>query len=123
LFCLKAVQQHAVNLTKLTPSIACLFQPYRTTPLVLPGAKVKKEAASTSSYLRHHPNPKFRAPPSHYDTSAEVLMKQKVNFVCVYWHYTWSFAMRVLRGIFGPKRDGVTGEWRRLHNEELNDLY
>jgi hypothetical protein len=30
---------------------------------------------------------------------------------------------RVLRGIFGPKRDEVTGEWRRLHNEELNDLY
>jgi hypothetical protein len=29
---------------------------------------------------------------------------------------------RVLR-IFGPKRDEVTGEWRRLHNEELNDLY
>jgi hypothetical protein len=29
----------------------------------------------------------------------------------------------VLRGIFGVKRDGVTGEWRRLHNEELNDLY
>jgi hypothetical protein len=33
------------------------------------------------------------------------------------------FENRVLRGIFGPKRDGVTGEWRRLHNEELNDLY
>ena len=30
---------------------------------------------------------------------------------------------RVLRRIFGPKRDGVTGEWRKLHNEELNDLY
>jgi hypothetical protein len=30
---------------------------------------------------------------------------------------------RVLRTIFGPKRDEVTGEWRRLHNEELNDLY
>jgi hypothetical protein len=29
----------------------------------------------------------------------------------------------VLRKIFGPKRDKVTGEWRRLHNEELNDLY
>jgi hypothetical protein len=29
----------------------------------------------------------------------------------------------VLRRIFGPKRDEVTGEWRRLHNEELNDLY
>jgi len=29
----------------------------------------------------------------------------------------------VLRTIFGPRRDEVTGEWRRLHNEELNDLY
>jgi hypothetical protein len=33
------------------------------------------------------------------------------------------FENRVLRRIFGPKRDGVTEEWRRLHNEELNDLY
>jgi hypothetical protein len=33
------------------------------------------------------------------------------------------FENRVLRGILGPKRDGVTGEWRRLHNEELYDLY
>ena len=31
--------------------------------------------------------------------------------------------MRVLRKIFGPKTDEVTGEWRKLHNEELNDLY
>jgi len=30
---------------------------------------------------------------------------------------------RVLRRIFGPKRDEVTGEWRKLHNVELNDLY
>jgi hypothetical protein len=30
---------------------------------------------------------------------------------------------RVLRRVFGPKRDKVTGEWRKLHNEELNDLY
>jgi hypothetical protein len=28
-----------------------------------------------------------------------------------------------VRGIFGPKRDEATGEWRRLHNEEFNDLY
>ena len=33
------------------------------------------------------------------------------------------FENRVLRRIFGPKRDGVTGEWRKLHNEELNGLY
>jgi hypothetical protein len=33
------------------------------------------------------------------------------------------FENRVLRMIFGPKRDEATGEWRRLHNEELYDLY
>jgi hypothetical protein len=33
------------------------------------------------------------------------------------------FENRVLRKIFGPKRDGVTGGWRKLHNEELNNLY
>jgi hypothetical protein len=33
------------------------------------------------------------------------------------------FENRVLRRIFGPKRDEVTGEWRKLHNEELHDLY
>jgi hypothetical protein len=31
--------------------------------------------------------------------------------------------LRVLRRIFGPKRDDVTGEWRKLHNEELNYPY
>jgi hypothetical protein len=47
---------------------------------------------------------------------------------------TWSLTLReelrvrfsenrVLRRIFGPKRDEVTGEWRKLHNEKLNDLY
>jgi len=47
---------------------------------------------------------------------------------------TWSLTLReerrlrvfengALRGIFGPKRDEVTGEWRKLHNEELNNLY
>jgi len=47
---------------------------------------------------------------------------------------TWSLILReerklrvfekmVLRRIFGPRRDKVTGEWRKLHNEELNDLY
>ena len=50
------------------------------------------------------------------------------------WCETWSltlreerrlrvFENRVLRKVFGPKRDEVTGEWRKLHNEKLNDLY
>jgi hypothetical protein len=43
-------------------------------------------------------------------------------------NFTFTFSLtiqiaRVLRRIFGPKRDKVTGEWKRLHNEELNDLY
>ena len=33
------------------------------------------------------------------------------------------FENRVLRRVFGPKRDDVTGEWRKRHNAELNDLY
>jgi hypothetical protein len=36
---------------------------------------------------------------------------------------TLSIAHRVLRRIFGPKRDEVTGGWRKLHNEELRNLY
>ena len=53
-----------------------------------------------------------------------------VLYVCETWSLTLReehrlrvFENRVLRRIFGPKRDGVTGEWRKLHNEELNDLY
>jgi hypothetical protein len=50
--------------------------------------------------------------------------------VVLYGCETWSltlreelFENRVLRRIFGPKRDEMTGEWRKLHNEELRDLY
>jgi hypothetical protein len=38
-------------------------------------------------------------------------------------HRLWVFQNRVLRRIFGLRRDEVTGEWRKLHNEELRDLY
>jgi hypothetical protein len=52
----------------------------------------------------------------------------------MHWCETWSltlreeqrqrvFENRFLRRIFGPKRDEVTGEWRKLHNEELHNLY
>ena len=37
--------------------------------------------------------------------------------------YSGVFENMVLRRIFGPRKGEVTGEWRRLHNEELNDLY
>jgi hypothetical protein len=54
--------------------------------------------------------------------------------VVLYGCETWSLTLKkeqrlrvfknsVLRRIFAPKRDDVTGEWRRLHSEELNDLY
>jgi hypothetical protein len=33
------------------------------------------------------------------------------------------FENRMLRRVFGPKRDEVTGEWRKLHNEELSELH
>jgi len=49
---------------------------------------------------------------------------------CEAWSLTWReerklrvFENMVLRRVFGPRRDEVTGEWWRLHNEELNDLY
>jgi len=35
----------------------------------------------------------------------------------------WEYENRMLRRIFGPKGDEVTGEWRKLHIKELNDLY
>ena len=57
-----------------------------------------------------------------------------ILLVALYGCETWSLTLReemklrmsenmVLRRIFVPRRDEVTGEWRRLHNEELNDLY
>uniref|UniRef100_A0A0A9WFY5 PDZ and LIM domain protein 3 n=1 Tax=Lygus hesperus TaxID=30085 RepID=A0A0A9WFY5_LYGHE len=55
-----------------------LLWPYRTTPLVLPGAKVKKDFGQTESYLRHHPNPMFRQAPPHPLLPHELAMKQRV---------------------------------------------
>jgi hypothetical protein len=53
-----------------------------------------------------------------------------VLYGCENWSLTlWEehrlrvFGNRVLRGIFGPKTDEVTGGWRQLHNEELHNFY
>jgi hypothetical protein len=64
------------------------------------------------------------------DKDTELLFLPLVLYRCE----TWSLTLRknsrlrvfengVLRRIFGPKRDEITGEWRKLHNEGLNDLY
>jgi len=61
------------------------------------------------------------------------LIPVTLPFVLYGWE-TWSFTLReerrpkvfenwVLRRIFGPERDEGTGEWRKIYNEELNDLY
>jgi hypothetical protein len=53
-----------------------------------------------------------------------------VLYGCETWSLTWKeerrlrvFENRVFKTIFGPKRDEVTGEWRKLHNEKFHDLY
>jgi len=53
-----------------------------------------------------------------------------VLYGCETWSLTlreerrlWVFENRVLRRIFGPRRDEVIGKWRKLHNDELHDLY
>jgi hypothetical protein len=62
------------------------------------------------------------------------IYKTTILPVVLYGCETWSlplreehclrvFENRVLRGIFGPKRDEVTGEWRKLHSGELHNLY
>ena len=66
--------------------------------------------------------------------NTRITIHRTIIFPVVFGCETWSltlreerglrvFENRVLKRIFGPKRDEVTGEWRKLHNEELNDLY
>lgn len=80
--CLKNVHR-LLNEINLHPSekllnqfYSILLQPYRTTPLILPGAKVKKEFVPNECYLRHHPNPSMRGRAPHVD---ENFLRQKVN--------------------------------------------
>jgi hypothetical protein len=68
----------------------------------------------------------------HNNFLCVLIIRTVVLPVVLYGCETWSVILReeqrafeigVLRRIFGPKRDEATGEWRRLHNEEPNDLY
>jgi hypothetical protein len=80
----------------------------------------------------------FSPEPSVFSSAVEKLKiriyKTTILPVVLYWSETWSLTLKeehrlrvyenkVLRRIFGPKRDKVTGEWRKLLNEELRDLY
>ena len=74
----------------------------------------------------------FQFPIQHFKDQ-DILYRTIILPVVLYGCETWSltlrderrlrvFENRVLRRLFGPKRDEVTGEWRKLHNEELRDL-
>ena len=70
-----------------------------------------------------------------YKTNLKIKIYRAKNFACfLYGRKSWSLTLReehrlrvfenkVLRRIFGPKRDEVTREWRKLNNEKLHDLY
>jgi hypothetical protein len=65
-----------------------------------------------------------------WNVRSQYIILPVVLYGCETWSLTLKkehrlrvFENRVLRRIFGTKRDEVTGEWRRLYNEELNDLY
>jgi hypothetical protein len=59
---------------------------------------------------------KAKLPVVFYGCESWSLTSREERRLCV-------FENKVLRRIFGPKRDEVTGEWRKQHNEELHDLY
>ena len=67
-------------------------------------------------------------------TNLKIKIYRTIILPVLYGCETWSLTLReelrlresenrVLRRVFGPRRDEVAGEWRKLHNEELNDLY
>ena len=88
---------------------------------------INPEQVTTSQCIRWLEN--LRTKLIYNDINCRIILP-----VVLYGCETWSLTLReerklrvfgnmVLRRIFGPRRDEVTGEWRRLHNEELNDLY
>jgi hypothetical protein len=65
-----------------------------------------------------------------YSNTFRTVTSPVVLYGCENWSFTFReerrlrvFENRVLRKILGPKTDEVTGDWRKLHNVELNDLY
>ena len=61
-------------------------------------------------------------PPFYYAVFYNTVSHKNV-IIALYQYWLRAFENRVLRRIFGPKSEGVIGEWRKLHDEELYDLY
>ncbi|CAG9854072.1 unnamed protein product [Phyllotreta striolata] len=109
-------------------------QPYRTTPLVLPGAKVKHEQKPTESYLRHHPNPSVRAPPvpSHrytadFGAGPKIVNKQFNSPINLYSDTNVADTMYKQTGVKPQPRRQVkfnpseSETYKALQEEELGD--
>ncbi|XP_050307558.1 PDZ and LIM domain protein 2 isoform X2 [Anthonomus grandis grandis] len=99
-------------------------QPYRTTPLVLPGAKVKREPGPTESYLRHHPNPSVRAPPHHLDYGHKLVHKQFNSPINVYSEPNILDTIHRQTGVQAPKRHvkfnpAESATYQYLQEEEM----
>jgi hypothetical protein len=88
----------------------------------------------TGRVVSTSPNPQAGGPPLVGCPRLLIQYRTIILPVVLYGCEAWSltlregrrlkvFENRVLRRVFGPKGDEVTGEWRKLHNEELNDLY
>jgi hypothetical protein len=101
-------------------------------------AKLKLLGFSPRANYNNNNNNKFIPDPSVLSVPVEnlkirihkTIMLPVVLYGCETWsltlreeHRLKAFGNRVLRRIFGPRRDEVTEEWRKLHNEELHDLY
>jgi hypothetical protein len=92
---------------------------------------MQSQSPVTSSLL----GPNILLTPNSQTPSAKIKIYRTIILpVVLYGCETWSLTLReerelrvfenmVLRRIFGPRRDEVMGEWRRLHNEEINDLH
>jgi hypothetical protein len=132
--CKKAVQKHSIKIAKTSFEGVAKFKYLETTPTDQNCMNEEIKSRLISGNACYH---SVRSILSSRLLSRNVKVKIDKTIippVVLYGCGTWSltlreeyrlrvFENRVLRRIFGPKRDEVTGEWRKLHSEELHNLY
>ena len=108
--------------------------PQRSDGLWGPAGLIRKSGVSKRIYVISQSNTTFFSS-SLLSKNLKIKIYRTIIFpVVLYGCETWSLTLREERGlrvfenravrrVFGPKRDEVTGKWRKLHNEELSDLY